>query len=101
VANWVVISPPGTVNAALPLDGQARHWAAALSRLRAVGPVAAHLAEQTQPGPDALVFTGVKGGPLRRSGTGSELSPGVEIIPYPLWVMGRLQRVSTVRRPRR
>lgn len=30
--------------------------------------VAAHLAEHTQPGPDALVFTGVKGGPLRRSG---------------------------------
>jgi integrase len=30
--------------------------------------LAAHLAEHTQPGPDALVFTGVKGGPLRRSG---------------------------------
>jgi len=31
--------------------------------------VAAPLAEHTQPGPDALVFTGVKGGPLRRSGS--------------------------------
>jgi integrase len=30
--------------------------------------VAAHLAEHTKPDPDALVFTGIKGGPLRRSG---------------------------------
>jgi integrase len=30
--------------------------------------LAAHLTEHTQPGPNALVFTGVKGGPLRRSG---------------------------------
>ncbi len=28
----------------------------------------AHLAKHTQSGPDALVFTGIKGGPLRRSG---------------------------------
>jgi len=28
----------------------------------------AHLAKHTQPGPNALVFTGVKDGPLRRSG---------------------------------
>ena len=30
--------------------------------------LAAHLAEHTQPGPNSLVFTGVKGGALRRSG---------------------------------
>jgi integrase len=30
--------------------------------------IAAHLAEHTKPDPDALVFTGIKGGPLRRSG---------------------------------
>jgi integrase len=30
--------------------------------------LATHLAEHTQPGPNALVFTGAKGGPLRRSG---------------------------------
>jgi integrase len=30
--------------------------------------IAAHLAKHTQPDPDALVFTGIKGGPLRRSG---------------------------------
>ena len=28
----------------------------------------AHLTKHTRPGPDALVFTGIKGGPLRRSG---------------------------------
>jgi integrase len=30
--------------------------------------LATHLAEHTQPAPNALVFTGVNGGPLRRSG---------------------------------
>lgn len=30
--------------------------------------LASHLTEHTQPGPNALVFTGIKGGPLRRSG---------------------------------
>jgi hypothetical protein len=30
--------------------------------------LAAHLAKHTEHGPDSLVFTGVKGGPLRRSG---------------------------------
>ena len=30
--------------------------------------LAAHLAEYTGPGPNSLVFTGVNGGPLRRSG---------------------------------
>jgi hypothetical protein len=33
--------------------------------------------------------------------TESELSPGVEVIPDPFCVVGRLQRVSIVRRPRR